>query len=137
MSRLINTSCRTARLVRHVVLPDPLPLDTNGMALDEKGTKMFLISNTGVTVAQLYQVPVSLATLSPATGASGTTVTLRGCGFQSGATVFFGTVQVSATFVDSNTLKATVPTLQPGPIRVAVKNPDGYQYALDDAYTVN
>jgi len=34
-------------------------------------------------------------------------------------------------------LKATVPTLQPGPIRVAVKNPDGYQYALDDAYTVN
>ena len=107
------------------------------MALDEKGTKMFLISNTGVTVAQLYQVPLSLATLSPATGASGTTVTLRGCGFQSGATVFFGTVQVSATFVDSNTLKATVPTLKPGPIRVAVKNPDGHQYALDDAYTVN
>ncbi|PYU85055.1 MAG: hypothetical protein DMG50_02355 [Acidobacteria bacterium] len=75
------------------------------MALDEKGTKMFLISNTGVTVAPLYQVPLSLATLSPATGASGTTVTLRGCGFQSGATVFFGTVQVSATFVDSNTLR--------------------------------
>ena len=73
------------------------------MALDEKGTKMFLISNTGITVAPLYQVPLSLATLSPATGASGTTVTLRGYGFQSGATVFFGTVHVSATFVDSNT----------------------------------
>jgi YVTN family beta-propeller protein len=127
---------RTGRLVRHVVLSDPLPLDTNGMALDETGTKMFLISNTGVTVAQLYQVPLSLATLSPATGPSGTTVTLRGSGFQSGATVSFGTVQVSSTIVDSNTLQAVVPTLPPGPFRLAIKNPDGHQYSLDDAYTV-
>ena len=127
---------RTGRLVRHVVLPDPLPLNKNGMALDETGTKMFLISNTGVTVAQLYQVPLSLATLSPATGASGTTVTLRGSGFQSGATVSFGTVQVSSTLVDSNTLQVVVPTRPPGPVRVSIKNPDGHQYSLDDAYTV-
>jgi hypothetical protein len=127
---------RTGRLVRHVVLSDPLPLDTNGMALDETGTKMFLISNTGVTVAQLYQVPLSLATLSPATGPSATTVTLRGSGFQSGATVSFGTVQASSTLVDSNTLQAVVPTLPPGPVRLAIKNPDGHQYSLDDAYTV-
>lgn len=126
----------TGRLVRHVVLPDPLPLDTNGMALDETGTKMFLISNTGVTTAQLYQVPLSLASLSPATGPSGTTVTLRGSGFQSGTTVSFGTVQVSSTVVDSNTLQAVVPTLPPGPVRLAIKNPDGHQYSLDDAYTV-
>jgi DNA-binding beta-propeller fold protein YncE len=125
---------RTGRLVRHVVLPDPLPLDMNGMALDETGTKMFLISNTGVTVAQLYQLPLSLATLSPATGPSGTTVTLRGSGFQSGATVSFGTVQVSSTLVDSNTLQAVVPTLLAGPVRVSIKNPDGHQYSLDDAY---
>ena len=126
----------TGRLVRHVVLPDPLPLDKNGMALDETGTKMFLISNTGVTVTQLYQVPLSLATLSPATGASGTTVTLRGSGFQSGATVSFGTGQVSSTLVDSNTLRAVVPALPPGPVRVTIKNPDGQQYSLDDAYTL-
>jgi len=127
---------RTGRLVRHIVLPDPLPLTTNGMALDETGTKMFLISNTGVTVAQLYQVPLSLATINPATGASGATVTLRGSGFQSGATVSFGTVQVSSTFVDSNTLHAVVPAFPPGPVRVAIKNPDGHQYSVDDAYTL-
>ena len=77
---------------------------------------------------------LSPATLSPATGTSGTTVTLRGSGFQSGATVSFGTVQVSSTLVDSNTLQAVVPTLPPGPVRVIIKNPDGHQYSVDDAY---
>jgi len=128
---------RTGRLVRHVVLPDPLPLDTNGMVLDETGTKVFLISETGLTIAHLYQVPLSLSTVTPSAGAPGITVTLRGSGFQTGATVSFGTVQVSSTLVDSNTLQAVVPTLPPGPVRVAIQNPDGHQYSLDDAYTLN
>lgn len=127
----------TGRLVRHLLLPDPIPADSNGMALDETGTKMFLISKTGITIAQLFQFPLSLATINPATGPQGTTVVLRGSGFQNGAAVVFGTTQVSATFVDSNTLQATVPILVPGSVRVSVKNPDGHQYVRDDAYTVN
>jgi hypothetical protein len=98
---------------------------------------MFLISNTGITIAQLFQAPLSLATINPVAGAPGITVTLRGSGFQNGATVTFGALQVSATYVNSNTLQATVPTLPQGPVRVTIKNSDGDQYALDDAYTVN
>jgi DNA-binding beta-propeller fold protein YncE len=126
----------TGRLVRHVALPDPIPVDENGMVLDETGTKMFLISSTGLTLVQLFQAPLSLATVNPSTGPAGTTVRLRGSGFQNGATVTLGMTQVSATFVDSNTLQATVPTLTPGAVRVAITNPDGSQYSLDDAYTV-
>jgi DNA-binding beta-propeller fold protein YncE len=127
----------TGRLVRHLALPDPIPLDTNTMALDETGTKMFLISNSGITVAQLYQAPLSLATISPRAGPPGTAVILRGSGFENGATVTFGTTQVPATFVDLNTLEATIPSLSPGPVRVTIKNPDGSQYSFDAAYSVN
>ena len=127
----------TGRLVRHVVLPDPLPLDSNGMALDETGTKIFLISTTGLTIAQLYQVPLSLSTVTPSAGAPGITVTLRGSGFQNGVTVSFGGTQVSPTFVDSNTLRAVVPSLPTGPVRVATTNPDGHTYSLDDAFILN
>lgn len=127
----------TGRLVRHLALPDPIPADSNGMVLDETGTKMFLISNGGLTIAQLFQAPLSLATVSPAVAPQGTTVVLRGSGYQNGATVTFDGVQASVTFLDSNTLQAIVPALPAGPTRVSVKNPDGHQYSLDDAYTVN
>lgn len=125
------------RLVQHVVLPDPIPLDSNAMALDETGTKMFLTSSTGVTIAELNQAPLSIGTLSPVTGPSGTTVKLRGSGFVTGAVVTFGTTRASATFVDLNTLQATVPSLSAGAVRVTVTNPDGHQYTLDNAFTVN
>ena len=127
----------TGRLAQHVVLPDSIPLDSGALALDETGTKMFLISSTGVTVAQLYQAPLSLATITPSSGAPGSTVTLRGSGFQNGATVTFGTSQATATFVDLNTLTVVVPSLQSGPVRVTVTDPNGSQYSLDDAFTVN
>ena len=127
----------TGRLVRHVVLPDPIPLNTNSMVLDETGTKMFLTSDTGITIAQLYQAPLSLAALSSAAGGPGSTVTLRGSGFQAGTTVTFGANLASATFVDSNTLQATVPTLPSGSVRITLKNPDGHQYYFDDAFFVN
>ena len=127
----------TGRLIRHIVLPDPIPLDTNGMVLDETGTKMFLISNTGITIADLYQAPLSVGTVSPTAGNAGTTVTVRGSGFTNGAVVLFGTTQASATFVDSNTLQAIVPSLAAGPVRVTVRNANGRQYSLDDSFTVN
>lgn len=125
------------RLAMHVALPESIPADTNGMALDETGTKMFLISNSGITIAQLFQAPLSLATTNPASGAPGTQVTLRGSGFQSGATVTWGTSETTAVFVDSNTLRATVPSISAGPARITVMNPNGQQYTFDAAFTVN
>jgi len=126
----------TGRLVRHVALPEVIPQDFGSMVLDETGTKMFLISNSGITIAQLFEAPLSLATVHPATGTVGTHITLRGSGFQNGATVAFGVSQVSATFVDQNTITATVPALSGGPLRITVTNPDGHAYTFDSAFTV-
>jgi len=126
----------TGRLVRHVALPEVIPQDFGSMVLDETGTKMFLISNSGITIAQLFEAPLSLATVHPATGTVGTHITLRGSGFQNGATVAFGVSQVSATFVDQNTITATVPALSGGPLRITVTNPDGRAYTFDSVFTV-
>jgi DNA-binding beta-propeller fold protein YncE len=127
----------TGRLMLHLVLPDPIPLDTNAMVLDETGTKLFLISSTGITVAQLFQSPLSLATVNPAAAVPGTSLTLRGSGFQNGVVVTFGTTQVQVTFLDPNTLQVMAPGLPAGPVRVTIKNPDGSKYSLDDAFTIN
>ena len=126
----------TGRLVRHIALPETIPLDAGALALDEAGTKMFLISKTGITIAQLFESPLSLAGVTPTKGASGTQVTLRGSGFQNGATVTFGASQATVVYVDQNTLKATVPTSPIGPIQVTVRNPDGHVYSFDAAFTV-
>lgn len=47
----------TGRLVQHVGLADGIPLDLDGMAVDETGTKMFVISNSGITIAELALLP--------------------------------------------------------------------------------
>jgi hypothetical protein len=127
----------TGRLDLHIALPVTIPANSGAMALDETGTKIFLTSTTGIAIAQLDALPLTLGTVTPASGPSGTSVLLRGSGFQNGATVSFGTAQVPATFVDSNTLQAVSPTLTPGAIRITIKNPDGSQYSVDDAYTAN
>lgn len=126
----------TGRLAQHVAILDGIPLDTGAMALDETGTKMFLITNSGITIAQLFQAPLSLASANPVAGSQGTQVTLRGSGFQNGANVLFGTSQAATTYVDAETLTATVPAMSAGPVRITVKNPGGQIYNFDDAFTV-
>ena len=125
------------KLALRVVLPEQIPLSLNAMALDETGTKMFVISNSGITIATLFQAPLSLARVTPASGASGIQVTLRGSGFQTGSTVQFGKSQAAVDFVDAQTLQATVPTLPSGSVQVTVTNPDGNSYSFDAAFTVN
>jgi hypothetical protein len=113
----------------------PVPNVPGPLALDETGNRIFLITTTGISVAQFFQAPLSLATVSPATATAGTQVTLRGNGFQNGATVSFGTLQVPANFVDAGTLQATVPSaLPPGPLRITVTNPGGQSYFYDAAF---
>jgi hypothetical protein len=86
-------------------------------------------------IAPLFQVPLSLASVTAATGTPGTQVTLGGSGFQTGATVTFGISQVSATYVDQNTLMAQMPALLTGPHRVTVTNPNGCAYSFDAAFS--
>jgi len=126
----------TGRLARHIILPVSIPLDSGALVLDETGTKMFLITTTGIATAQLDAAPLSIGHINPAAGPSGTTITIRGSGFQNGATVMFGAAQAATTLIDASTLTAVAPTLAPGAVRISVKNPDGSQYAVDAAYTV-
>jgi DNA-binding beta-propeller fold protein YncE len=126
----------TGRRVLDVAVPEPIPPDSGALAIDETGTRMFLISKTGVTIEQFEQAPLSLGSAIPSMAASGTQITLRGSGFQNGATAKFGNSQATTTYVDQNTLKATVPALSPGPTRVTVTNPNGATYIYDALITI-
>jgi YVTN family beta-propeller protein len=124
------------RLALRIALPDPLPITQNSMTLDETGTRMFLISNTGITVAQLQSAPLSIGSVSPSTGSPGTQITIRGSGFTDSSDVIVGTIEASTVFVDQNTLQATVPSGVVGPVRVSVSNQQGNQYSFDAAFVV-
>ncbi len=124
----------TGRLVRHISLADGLPIAVNVIALDETGTEMFLISNSGITIVQLEEVPLSLALPALASGTPGTQIKLRGSGFQQGVTVSFADTQATTSFVDQNTLLTNVPTVPPGSVRITVANPDGHTYSFDNAF---
>lgn len=115
----------------------PSPAAQGGMDFDEAGNRLFLITNAGLTVVQLPNLPLSIGYLSPATGSSsgGTSVTIRGSGFESGATVTVGGASVSATFVDSSTLQIVTPSGTAGGARVVIANPNGNFYSLDAGFT--
>ena len=127
---------RTGRLQMHVALPEAIPADLNGLTLDETGTRMFLISNSGITIAQLPQLPLSIATVSAPSGSAGIQVTMRGSGFDAGTTVSFGSQQAAVTYLDASSVMAVVPPLPPGPTRVTVTNPNGQSYSADAIFAV-
>jgi hypothetical protein len=106
-------------------------------ALDTTGTELFVAELENLYVIQLAEAPLSIASVNPASAAPGTSVTIRGSGFESGTTVQFGTTAASAEFVDAMTLTVTAPSAASGPTQVTVTNPDGSSYSLDDAFTVN
>jgi hypothetical protein len=101
---------RQGRLALRLALPEfPTVPKPPSLAVDETSTKVFILTRSGLTIAQLAVAPLSIASVNPASGASRATVTIRGSGFQSGASILFGTSLATTTFVDGMTLKATVP----------------------------
>jgi len=99
---------------------------------NQSGTGSFTYADTGL----------SISSVSPNGGATsgGTTVTLSGSNFQTGAIVMFGTRQATVTDVSSTTIHATTPL---GPIDnnlaidVTVTNPDGKSATLSNGFTYN
>ena len=68
---------------------------------------------------------VTITSITPSAALPGTTVTITGTGFQSGATVSFrGVASPTVTFGSATTLQAVVPNISPGPATVIVTNPD-------------
>ena len=137
----------TGRLRMRVMLPEPLAMlavDTDGLrgkflTIDENGQRMFALTASGLTVVTLARVPLGIGTIVPAGGpaAGGTTVTIRGSGFQSGATLTIGGKSVAATFVDMNTLKIVTPALPDGAQRIVITNSDGESVSWDAAFIAN
>jgi phospholipase C len=82
---------------------------------------VFLSASIG---AALGQTP-TVASISPTSGAAagGTSVTITGANFASGATVTFGSAAASnVTVVNSTTITATTPANAPGAVNVTVTN---------------
>jgi hypothetical protein len=116
------------------------------LTTDENGQRLFAITSTdgtaqnaGITIVELANVPLGIGTLTPASGsaAGGATLTIRGSGFVSGATVNIGGQSASVTFKDMNTLTVVNPSVTAGAQRVTITNPDGETVSLDAAYTAN
>lgn len=134
-----------------ILLPQQFMTDVDGLhgsflTTDENGQRLFAITSTdgtaqnaGVTVITLADVPLGIGTLTPSNGpsAGGTQITIRGSGFQSGATVIIGGKAATVTFVDVNTLTVVTPALSAGAQRVSITNPDGETVSLDAAFTAN
>jgi len=68
----------------------------------------------------------TVSSVSPASGSKlgGTSVTINGANFQSGATVTFGGSLASASYLSSTQLTATTPAGTLGAVSVVVTNPD-------------
>ncbi len=134
-----------------IFLPQQFMTDVDGLhggflATDENGQRLFAITssdgtpqNAALTVVQLAVVPLGIGTVSPATvaAAGGAILTIRGSGFQSGATVAINGKTASVTFKDASTLSVVVPGLTPGSQQITITNPDGETVSLDASFTAN
>ena len=108
------------------------------------GAKAVQVTNPDSLSATLsnaftYVAPAPTVTsVSPATGTTtgGTTITINGTGFVSGATVRVGGVSATGvTFVSAAQLRANTPAGSAGAVSVQVTNPDSQSATLDSAFT--
>jgi len=126
-----------------ITFPEPFvtsysPGTDRMLAIDNAGAYLFGVTNSGITMIVLNTVPLSVGNLQPSFGtpSGGGIVTIRGSGFQSGATVTFGGVQASTTYVDQNTLTAVSPTLPVGWQDITVTNNNGTSYTAPGLFRV-
>jgi hypothetical protein len=108
------------------------------IAIDDTGQTIFAITPTGLQIAQLDSVPLSIGHVDPpAVGSGGgASVTVRGSGFTASTTLIVGGKTVPATFVDANTLIANLPPMPVGNLRVSATNANGERFDLDDALQI-
>ena len=92
----------------------------------------------GFTYSSTTGVPPTLTAVSPTTGPTtgGTTITLSGSNFVSGATVRVGgALCTNITFVSTSTITAKTPVGTAGAQSVQIQNPDGRNFTLPSAFT--
>jgi hypothetical protein len=134
----------SGRLRLRVYLPEPfamLSTDTDGLhgtflTVDENGQRFFALTTSGVTILQFSSVPLGIGTVAPPVGpsAGGTSLTIRGSGFQPGTQATLGGKAVTVTLKDKNTLTFATPALSSGAQQLVLTNPDGESVSLDAAF---
>jgi len=137
----------SGRLRLRLFLPEPLAmlstdidaLHGSFLAVDENGQRIFALTTSGLTIIQLESVPLGIGAIAPATAfaAGGATLTIRGSGFQSGATATIGGKTAAVIFKNMDTLTVTTPAVSAGPQQVIITNPDGQSITLDAAFTAD
>lgn len=116
----------------------------NAMSPPENpGAVILTVTNPNSQTATLasaftYTSAPTISSLSPNSGpvTGGTTVTILGSGFASGAAVSFGGLSsTSVTCMSSSQIRVVVPSSSAGTIAVTVTNPDAQSGTLSSAFT--
>ena len=100
------------------------------------GRHLIAATETGLYMLSFAAPPV-VTNVSPGTGhvGGGTSVTITGTGFESGATVTFGgTSATGVNVIGATTITATTPAHSAGVVSVAVTNPDNQSGTLAGAF---
>ena len=101
-------------------------------------TRIGVYPGTAVPPPITGGTPPSISSISPASGSSagGTSVTINGSNFVSGAMANFGGVNAGSTsFVNSSKLTATTPAYPAATVDVTVTNPDTGVGTLPESFT--
>ena len=127
-----------------VVLPEPFvtsytPYSQRMLAIDNTGQYLFGVTQPGIILMQLSVPLLSVGNVQPSFGvaAGGQSVTIRGSGFLSGATVSFnGVPALNTNFVDAETLTAVTPAITTPYADVTVTNPNGSTYTAPNLFRI-
>ncbi len=126
-----------------ITFPEPFvtsysPFTDHMLTTDNTGRYLFGVTTSGITMMVLDTIPLSVGNVQPpfVQSTGGTTVTIRGSGFESGAVASFSGIRAGTTFVDENTLTAVLPALSAGWQDVTVANSDGDTYTAKAALQV-
>jgi hypothetical protein len=106
------------------------------IAIDSGGSKVYVITDKGLTIVDLGAALLSIGSLNPATATSGQQVVVRGSGFTPSITATVGGYVAGVGFTDENTLTLTVPTGPSGPSDIVVTNSVGDAYTLENGLVV-
>ncbi len=145
------SDARSGQLRVRIFLPQQLMTNVDALhgdflAIDENGQRLFAITsldgspqNAALTIVQLAAVPLALGSVSSHTISvgGGTTLTIRGSGFQAGIKVAIGGKLTMTTLVDMNTLTVVSPAVPTGPQQLTLTNVNGETVTVDAVVIAN
>jgi len=145
------SDARSGQLRMRIFLPQQLMTDVDALhgdflTIDENGQRLFAITSldgspqkAALTVVQLASVPLALGSVSSPTisAAGGTTLTIRGSGFQAGIKVAIGGKPTMTTLLDMNTLIVVSPVVPAGTQQLTLTNLNGETVTVDAVVIAN